>query len=74
MIKAKIYTKKGCPFCLKAKSFLKEEGIAFEEIETFSGSTTWQEMRKKTGSGTLPQILIGEEPIGGYADLVNLHA
>lgn len=31
-------------------------------------------MREKTGSGTLPQILIGDEPIGGYTELVNLHA
>ena len=31
-------------------------------------------MRERTGSSTLPQILIGDEPIGGYSDLVNLHA
>ncbi|NVM20488.1 MAG: FAD-dependent oxidoreductase [Desulfobacterales bacterium] len=31
-------------------------------------------MRQKTGSGTLPQILIDGEPIGGYSDLVNLDA
>jgi alkyl hydroperoxide reductase subunit F len=74
MAQATIYSKKGCPFCSKAKSFLEEKGITFEEIETLAGSTTWQEMQEKTGSGTLPQILIGEESIGGYSDLVNLYA
>jgi len=74
MAQVRIYLKKGCPFCAKAKSFLEEQGITFEEIETFSGSTAWREMREKTGSGTVPQILIGADPIGGYSDLVNLHA
>ncbi|MBW2019860.1 MAG: FAD-dependent oxidoreductase [Deltaproteobacteria bacterium] len=31
-------------------------------------------MREKTGSGSLPQILVGDKPIGGYSDLVNLEA
>ena len=31
-------------------------------------------MKEKTGSGSLPQILIGDEPVGGYSDLVHLEA
>ncbi|MBW1675146.1 MAG: FAD-dependent oxidoreductase [Deltaproteobacteria bacterium] len=31
-------------------------------------------MNEKTGSGSLPQILIGDEPVGGYSDLVHLEA
>ncbi|MEA3386120.1 MAG: FAD-dependent oxidoreductase, partial [Thermodesulfobacteriota bacterium] len=31
-------------------------------------------MKEKTGSGSLPQILIGDEPVGGYCDLVHLEA
>ncbi|UCG81778.1 MAG: FAD-dependent oxidoreductase [Desulfobacterales bacterium] len=69
-----IYSSEGCPFCVKAKSFLAERGIPFEEIEARPGSNAWKEMQEKTGSSSLPQILIRDEPIGGYSDLVNLEA
>jgi len=69
-----IYLAEGCPFCEKAKLFFTERGIDYEEIETVSESKAWQEMKKKTGSGSLPQILIHGEPVGGYSDLVNMEA
>ena len=74
MAKVTIYSTDGCPFCAKAKSFLAERGITYEEIEVQSGSDAWKEMKEKTGSGSLPQILIGDEPVGGYSDLVHLDA
>ena len=69
-----IYSTEGCPFCAKAKSFLAERGIDFEEIEARPGSNAWKEMKEKTGSSSLPQILIGDEPVGGYSDLVDIEA
>jgi alkyl hydroperoxide reductase subunit F len=69
-----VYSSEGCPFCDKAKSFLKERSIPFEEIDAQPGSNAWKEMQEKTGSSSLPQILIRDEPIGGYSDLVNLEA
>lgn len=69
-----IYSTEGCPFCAKAKSFLAERGITYKEIDVRPGSKAWNQMKEKTGSGSLPQILIGDEPVGGYGDLVNLEA
>jgi alkyl hydroperoxide reductase subunit F len=69
-----VYSTKGCPFCSKAKSFLKEKGISFQEIEIQPGSEGWREMKEKTGSGSLPQILVKDEPVGGYGDLAYLEA
>jgi alkyl hydroperoxide reductase subunit F len=74
MASVTIYSTDGCPFCAKAKSFLAEKGISYKEIEILPGSDAWKEMKEKTGSGSLPQILIGDEPIGGYSDLVHLEA
>ena len=74
MASVTIYSTEGCPFCGKAKSFLAERGIRFAEIEAGPGSNAWREMKDRTGSGSLPQILIGDEPVGGYSDLVNLGA
>jgi NADH-dependent peroxiredoxin subunit F len=71
-MKVVIYTAEGCPFCEKAKAFLAAKDITIEEILAPPGSRTWEEMRKQTGGGSLPQILIGNTAIGGYADLINL--
>ena len=69
-----IYLAEGCPFCEKAKLFFTERGIDYEEIETVPESKAWKEMKEKTGSGSLPQIVIHGEPVGGYSDLVNVEA
>jgi alkyl hydroperoxide reductase subunit F len=74
MASVTIYSTDGCPFCTKAKSFLAERGITYEVIDVQPGSNAWREMKEKTGSGSLPQILIGDEPAGGYCDLVHLEA
>lgn len=71
MASVTIYSTDGCPFCAKAKSFLAGKRISYEEIEVLPGSNAWKEMKEKTGSGSLPQILIGDEPVGGYSDLVH---
>jgi len=69
-----IYLSTGCPFCEKAKLFLEEKGIAYEEVSAPLKSRAWQEMRERTGSSSLPQILVGDTPVGGYSDLVHLEA
>ena len=74
MTSVTIYSSEGCPFCAKAKSLLADRGIHFHEIEALPGSTAWKKMKEKTGSGSLPQILIEDKPVGGYSDLVNLDA
>jgi len=67
-----IYTMDGCPYCSNAKSFLRERGLEFQELEVSPGTAQWEEMQEKTGSDLVPQILINGEAIGGYADLRDL--
>ncbi len=74
MAEITIYSSDICPYCVKAKSFLKDKGMDFDEIEVKPGSDEWEEMRDKTGSGSIPQILIKGEPIGGYSDLIDMDA
>ncbi len=59
-----IFTKKGCPYCAKAKAMLHEEGIHFEEIET-DKVITERTLRAVTGQDTYPQVYINGEHIGG---------
>lgn len=68
----KMYTKGYCSFCYAAKNLLAKRGLAFEEISVLDNKTAEQEMRKLTGRGTVPQIVIDGKPIGGYTELVEL--
>lgn len=68
-----VYAMEGCPFCMKAKGFLAEKGYSYTEIPVEPGSDSWEAMKRISGSEYTPQILVNGEPIGGYADLVNLY-
>ena len=70
----KIYTLDYCPFCQKAKMFLDEHKVTFEEI---SCEENEDEMREKLTKeynlpylATFPQIIIDSKNIGGYSDLI----
>ncbi|MDB2384447.1 glutathione peroxidase [Endozoicomonas sp.] len=59
-----LFTKPGCPFCAKAKHMLSDRHIAFEEIILGKDATSTS-LRAVTGQGTVPQVFIGGEHIGG---------
>ncbi len=67
-----IFTREGCPHCIRAKAMLKERGIAFEEIKTGQGTgVSSRTLRATTGRSTVPQVFIGGKHIGGADDLAH---
>ena len=58
-----IFTKKGCPYCAKAKALLTDNGVAFEEIVA-SNTITERTLRAVTGKETYPQVFVNGEYIG----------
>ncbi|MDY6932769.1 MAG: FAD-dependent oxidoreductase [Spirochaetota bacterium] len=74
MANVTVFSTNVCPYCNKLKSFLGERGIEFTEVDSKPGSQEWEEMRRKTSSTSLPQILIDDKSVGGYSDIVNLDA
>jgi glutaredoxin 3 len=64
-----VYTTTYCSFCVAAKNLLKTKGIPFEEIDVTNEPVMRQELVQRTGRRTVPQIFIGEEPIGGFVEL-----
>lgn len=68
-----VYTMDYCPYCLRAKDLLKRRGIDFKEILVpMDDEAQWDELEKKSGMKTMPQIFHGERLIGGYNDLAAL--
>lgn len=71
MAKIKMYTKQVCPYCVKAKAYLKGLGINdVEEISIERDEKLKEEMVALSGRQTVPQIFVGSTHIGGCDDLL----
>lgn len=71
--KVEIYTKWGCPYCVRAKALLEKKGVAFEEYDITMGGPKRAEMQERVpGAATVPQVIIDGKPIGGSDDLAAL--
>lgn len=58
-----LFTKPGCPFCLKAKQALDNAGLRYEEI-IMGQDANLASLRAITGATTVPQVFIGGKHIG----------
>jgi len=63
-----IYTTRVCPYCVKAKSILKRNHLAFQEVDV-SEDDARIALVQKSGRKTVPQVYIGEFHVGGCDDL-----
>jgi glutaredoxin 3 len=65
-----IYTTEPCGFCRVAKSLLTKRGVSFVEVNLAKDPSGRAELVRLTGMMTFPQVVIDDEPIGGYQELV----
>jgi len=63
-----VFTREGCPFCVRAKGMLRDAGIEFEEL-LLNRDYTDQTLRAVSSSITYPQVFIDGKLIGGSDDL-----
>ena len=66
-----MYATSWCPYCERARSLLRAKGVAFDEINLEVHPGQREEMIKRSGRRTVPQVFIGGEHIG---DCDELHA
>lgn len=65
-----IYTKHGCPYCVKAKKLLNELGVRYDEVDVGADMKNRQLMMEQTrGAKTVPQIFVGNIYVGGSDNL-----
>jgi glutaredoxin 3 len=72
MATIRMYTTRWCGYCVRAKALLDARGLEYEEVEVGDDPDFRVRLRDLTGGWTVPQILIGGEPIGGYTELWRL--
>jgi glutaredoxin-like protein len=63
-----ILTRDGCGFCAKAKALLKDLGYAYSEVK-LDHSDRSRVVGAITGRGTVPQVFVNGQHIGGLEDL-----
>lgn len=69
MIKAIVWSKENCPFCLQAKALLESKGIEFEERNVSAEWTREQLLEAVPDARTLPQIFLDDKLVGGFTEL-----
>jgi glutaredoxin 3 len=72
MAKITMYTTRWCGYCVRAKALLDARNLPYEEIELDDDPGFRAKLEELTGAWTVPQILIGDRPIGGYTELWRL--
>ena len=67
-----LYTKPSCMYCVKAKGFLQEMNIKFNEHDVTNDHAKRKELIESTGSRTVPYIFINDNYIGGCSDMLRM--
>jgi glutaredoxin 3 len=72
MAKITMYTTRWCGYCVRAKALLDSRGLPYEEVNLDDDPQFRRSLHELTGGWTVPQIVIDEQPIGGYTELWRL--
>ena len=68
-----MYSTAVCPYCVRAEQLLNSKGVTdIEKVRVDLDPARREEMMKKTGRRTVPQIYIGEHHVGGCDELYAL--
>ena len=69
----RMYTTQVCPYCIRAKSLLKQRGVdQIDEVRIDLDPQQRDHMIELTGRRTVPQIFIGSTHVGGCDELMAL--
>ena len=63
-----VFTREGCPFCVRAKGMLHDADVAFDEL-VLNRDYSEVTLRAVAGVSMVPQVFINGEHIGGSDDL-----
>ena len=62
----KVYSTPTCPYCIRAKQFLKDNNVVFEDIDVSANEAAGQEMISKSGQMGVPVLEIDGTIVIGF--------
>jgi glutaredoxin 3 len=69
-MKAVVWSKDNCPYCVQALNVLEHKGVEVEVKKICDGGYTREQLLEEVPTArTLPQIFIDGELIGGFKEL-----
>lgn len=72
MTKVLMYSTRFCPYCRMAERLLEKKGAQTEKVMVDENPASRDEMTRRAGRTSVPQIFIGETYVGGYMELAEL--
>ncbi|MCP4300541.1 MAG: glutaredoxin 3 [Gammaproteobacteria bacterium] len=67
-----VYGNATCAFCGATRMLLTRKAVEFEDIIVTDDPLLFEEMQERSGKQTVPQIFVGDTPIGGFDELCAL--
>ncbi|MGO9179822.1 MAG: glutaredoxin family protein [Candidatus Limnocylindrales bacterium] len=61
-----VFTTPTCPWCSRAKSYLRTRGVPFREIDVSRDASAARDLVRRTGQMGVPVIEIDGRPIVGF--------
>jgi glutaredoxin 3 len=72
LTKVLMYSSRLCPYCRMAERLLDKKGAQTEKVMVDENPARRDEMTRRAGRTSVPQIFIGEMHVGGYTELAEL--
>ena len=66
MKNVKVYSTPTCPYCIRAKQYLKDKGVDFEDINVGADQEKAKDMVSKSGQMGVPVLDIEGEIVIGF--------
>jgi glutaredoxin 3 len=63
-----VYTTDPCSFCTRVKQLLDARKVAYTEVNLARDAAGRAELVSRTGMMSFPQVLIGDELVGGFQE------
>lgn len=67
-----VYATDYCSYCWRARALLDRKGAGYTILNVNRDPLLWDEIARRTGRDTVPQIFIGDRHVGGCDDLYAL--
>jgi glutaredoxin 3 len=68
MAQITVYTTEPCSFCVRVKQLLAARGVEYDEVNLSKDPEGRAELVERTGMLSFPQVVIGDEVIGGFRE------
>lgn len=66
MANVKVYSTPACPYCIRAKDYLQQKGVAFENYDVSSDESKLKEMMQVSGQMGVPVIVVDGQVTVGF--------